>query len=54
MPAEKYYIIEQARDGRFAVRAEGPHSVSDVFETEKDAIAHVRRVSPEDHSEMEK
>jgi hypothetical protein len=54
MPAEKHYIIEQTRDGRFAVRAEGSGTFSDVIETEWDAIAHVRMVNPEDHPDVEK
>ena len=35
-----------------ALRAEDSESVSDVFETEGDAIADVRMVNPDDYPDM--
>jgi CheY-like chemotaxis protein len=47
-------FIEQMSDGRFAVRAEGSEHSSDIFETEADAIAHLRMMNPDDYPDMRK
>jgi hypothetical protein len=52
MPTGEHCFIEQMSDGRFAVRAEGSEHSSDIFETEADAIAHVRMMNPDDYPDM--
>jgi hypothetical protein len=54
MPTGEHSFIEQMSDGRFAVRAEGSEHASDIFETEADAIAHVRMMNPDDYPDMRK
>jgi len=52
MPTGEHCLIEQMGDGRFAVRAEGSEHSSDIFETEGDAIAHVRMMNPADYPDI--
>ena len=52
MPTGEHCFIEQMSDGRFAVHTEGSEHSSDIFETEADAIAHVRMMNPDDHLDM--
>jgi hypothetical protein len=46
MPADKHYFIEQTSDGRLQ------YAPKDIFETEGDAIAHVKMVNPDDHPDI--
>jgi hypothetical protein len=52
MPTREHCFIEQMGDGRFAVRVEGSEHSSDIFETDADAIAHVRMMNPDDYPDM--
>jgi hypothetical protein len=54
MPTDEHYFIEQTDDGRFAVRAKGSERASALFETQQEAIAHAKKLNPDDHPDVER
>ena len=54
MPTDEHYFIEQIDDGRFALRSKGSVRASGVFDTQQQAIAHVKQLNPKDHPDVER
>jgi hypothetical protein len=54
MPTDEHYFIEQTDDGRFAVRAKGSEHASALFDTQEKAIAHAKKLNPNDHPDVER
>ena len=54
MPTEKHYFIERRDDGQYAATAKGAQRASGLFDTQKDAIAFVKEVNPNDRPNVER
>jgi hypothetical protein len=54
MSTDAHYFIEQTDEGRFAIRAKGSTRASAVFDTQEQAIAHVKQMNPNDHPDVER
>jgi hypothetical protein len=54
MPTQKHYFIEQAKDGRHAVRGEGSIRAIFVFSTQQEATAYTAKLNPNDHPDVER
>jgi hypothetical protein len=54
MPTDEHYFIEQTDDGGFAVRAKGSERASALFETQQEAIAHAKKLNPDDRPDVER
>jgi hypothetical protein len=54
MSTGKHYFVEQTDDGRYAVRARGSKRASAVLDTQRDAIARVNDLNPDDRPDVER
>jgi len=50
----KHYFIEENADGKFAVRAKGSERASKLFDSQKEAEAHVKELNPDDKPDVER
>lgn len=54
MPTGKHYFVEQTEEGKFAVKAKGSERASATFETQEQAIEHIKQLNPEDRPDVER
>jgi Uncharacterized protein conserved in bacteria (DUF2188) len=54
MTTDKHYVIEENDDGKFAVRAKGSQRASGLRNTQKQAEALVKKLSPDDKANVER
>ena len=54
MSTGKHYFIEQNAEGKFTVTAKGADRASAVFQTQGEAIEHVRQLNPDDKPDVER
>jgi uncharacterized protein YdaT len=54
MSTGKHYFVEQTDDGKYAVRAKGSKRASNILDTQRDAIARVNELNPDDRPDVER
>lgn len=54
MATGKHYFVEQTDDGRYSVRGKGSQRVSDILDTQREAIERVNELNPDDHPDVER
>lgn len=52
MPTHKHYFIEPTQNGRYRILAANARKASATAETEAEAIALVKKLSPDDHPDI--
>ncbi|HTV08606.1 MAG TPA: DUF2188 domain-containing protein [Candidatus Aquilonibacter sp.] len=53
MSTGQHYFIEKNDAGKYAVRAKDSNRASALFDTQAEAIAHVKQLNPDDHPDVE-
>jgi hypothetical protein len=54
MPTDKHYFIEKTKNGRYTVQAKGSRQASAASNNQEEAIASVKELNPNDHSDVER
>jgi len=54
MSTGKHYFIEQNDEGKFTTTAKGADRASGVFDTQREAIDHAKKLNPDDHPDVER
>jgi uncharacterized protein YdaT len=50
----KHYFVEETAAGRYAVRAKGAQRASSIVNTQREAVARVKELNPEDKPDVER
>ena len=51
MPTNKHYFIEKTKNGHYTVQAKGSRQASAAANNQEEAIASVKELNPNDHSD---
>ncbi|WP_058187185.1 DUF2188 domain-containing protein [Terracidiphilus gabretensis] len=54
MATDKHYFVEQDEDRKYRTKAKGAARASGIFDTQKEAIEHAKKLNPNDRPDVER